>query len=166
MEYVQARRLAGELHKITISPETHDQSVWAHAQLDPTKTPVTACGTTGCLAGNAVLNAGYPLAWFKSDKYDENVGRFVPVWKADDCILPNGEHRTISTAARDLFGLTSGQASRLFEPDNSVADLWDLAIDYSGGHISVHDVIEAFQARAERVKKDQREIFLAAIEKF
>lgn len=164
MDYTQAHKLKAELHKITVSPETHNQSVWAQTKLNPDNAPGTACGTTGCLAGNAVLAEGYKLDWFKSEHYDDNQGKWSPIWKADNCVLPNGDGRSISSAARDLFGLTPGQASRLFEPDNSVADLWDLAIDYSDGHISVHDVVEAFQARAERVKADAHKVFLAALE--
>lgn len=155
MDMFQAQRLVRELTDITVHPEKHDQTAWARSTAqDPTK---TACGTVGCLAGNAVINAGHKLHW-------EHVGwGDHPEWVAH-YIEPEQKGqpvtRLIREEARDLFGLTSDEAESLFDQDNTVPNMWSQAIEFADGYIDMFDVVNAYtqraQARYTQGRKDER----------
>lgn len=165
MKYIEARRLAAELRNIVLNPETHNQENWAMATSDPRKnSDRTACGTTGCLAGNAVINAGYKPDWRKDEVYDYSTNTFSNQWYASTCIMPNGTSVYIRDTAMDLFGLSSGEARELFEASNSVRRLWELAIRYSDGFITIADVIEAYTARVQKVQDDFKATLVTALE--
>lgn len=160
MDYYQAQRLVKELHDIVVNPETHDQTMWVQADEKPIEG--SACGTTGCLAGNAVLRAGYPLQWEQGSVWDAASGKYVYKWLAHNCQV-DGERVPIRDAAEDLFGLTRSQTEVLFDEKNTVADLWDFAIRYSNGYIRTKDVVGAYEERAARVESDLKAKVRAAL---
>lgn len=68
----------------------------------------TACGTTLCLAGKVVVDAGYELIWGKLGDAVRN---------PQTCTPPGGgESLRISTAARGLLGLVKEESHLLFTP--------------------------------------------------
>ncbi len=155
MDYTQAMRLVRELRDITLHPEKHDQATWIEAEKNPELNPISACGTTGCLAGNAVLNSGAKLVWSAVEKYDDRQGRWVPSgrFKAADCVV-DGSLMSVSRRARELFGLSGSEADRMFDPDNSIQRLWELAIDFSEGMVDPSDALAAF-GQALRLKDNK-----------
>lgn len=137
-----------ELRHATIYPEKHDQSVW-FKQIDGVAGAEPACGTFGCLAGNTILHSGEKLDW-----------RFMPedteTWGYDYLTpdevkeLPEtveghwtAEHTASGESAfdrgRELLGLTRHQADKLFEGDNTLDILWELAEEMTLGEISSWD---------------------------
>lgn len=92
------------------------------------------CGTTGCFAGTAVLNAGY-RPWFGGP--DENHAAFVQVdanhrfaWLVGDVHIA-----AVEDVAIELLGLTQEQANRLFYWENTLADLWEHAAVLTDGAV-------------------------------
>lgn len=114
MNTSQTERLARALAHTTIYPEQHDQD---------TILEVGECGTVACLAGRVVLQAGYTPGqrWMGTDH----------------CFTADPGDRYILDLARELLGLTGDQASDLFAPNNTLADLWNLAHEFSDGDIAV-----------------------------
>lgn len=91
---------------IEAHPEEWDQQLWA-TKLD--------CGTAYCMAGHAVVRAGYSIRW--EDSLD---GRRV----GNTCVDPvNGQVWSIETLARSLLGLTPTEALYLFAASNDLDDL-------------------------------------------
>lgn len=64
----------------------------------------TECGTTACIAGHALIDAGYKV---KSEK--------GPGWKPAKFFAPDGREVEPEAAGRKLLGLTARQAARLFD---------------------------------------------------
>lgn len=164
MSFAAARRLVDELTKITVNPELHDQVVWTEAEKDPNKTPESECGTVGCLAGNAVITAKFPLIWQEVENYNTDTDRYEVKWRAHDCKV-DGVIETIENAARNLFELTHSEARDLFDQDNSLTDLWEKAIEYGNRWIGVTDVVNAFQRRVAKVKSESVKALSEALEK-
>ena len=161
MDYEQAERLRDELVRITLNPEVHDQEVWVEAKTDPRKLgDLSACGTTGCLAGNAVVSAGLQLEWTAKESYDAIQARYVSTgtYQAVHCRDTDGTVKSIATKARELFGLSYEEADLMFSPYNSVPELWRLAIEFSNGQISYQDALAAYETRAQRVEAKVRAI--------
>lgn len=73
------------------------------------------CGTAMCLAGFVVTLAGYE-----------------PTYDAAYCALPGKYKVTVSDTAQQLLGLSDLQAGRLFAPNNTAADIRELAEAYAG----------------------------------
>lgn len=129
---VDVAALRAALDYVTDHPHRWRQSTWLHR---------TWCGTTGCLAGNVVLNAGYRPYW---DRYDRarSVTSFVEV----DPTGPDRRYalhdvRTgawfadVGDVARRLLGLTGPEAACLFAPFNTLDDLWSLAGRLTDGRV-------------------------------
>lgn len=108
------RLLQAELEFVTAHPEQHDQTTWARR---------TDCGTACCLAGWTVIHAGFDLAWVRSS--DEGV---VALWLATHDI-------TIREQAIILLGLSDDDAHRLFNQDNTLADLWQIGYAITRGAV-------------------------------
>lgn len=104
--------LRDTLEHVTAHRDELDQSEWAWK---------TACGTTMCLGGHAVVRAGHQIQW--------NVWSF-----AAGCVTSG---RSISEVAREVLDLTEDQADRLFAAGNSLVDLWRLASEFTDGRIQV-----------------------------
>jgi hypothetical protein len=143
---INTRKLRTQLRNLTIHPEKHDQGTWAKVIVDENQIDVkprpSACGSFGCLAGNTVLAEGHGLYWEGSFLTDQD-GTSKAVWSAD-YIDEDGERGAyIATAAREILGLDYEQASALFSGANSQADLWNLAIVFTEGDISLYDYLDA-----------------------
>lgn len=165
MTYAQAAILIRELRDITVNPEKHDQTVWSRADKDPTVNPVTACGTTGCLAGNAMINAGWKLVWEKRQNFNSDTGKFDEEWVANYAMDPaSGRERHIQSAFLERVGLANREDGyKITESENTLADLWRIAIDASEGLITVDDLVSAFRARELKVEKDTKDRILKAL---
>ena len=155
---LNVERLLEELRFITANPDKHDQAVWAQArteapapeEADPWNTPLpprpSACGSFGCLAGNtAIHEPGVELDWYTESYFFEN-GKKIQLWQADNilnetvkvedwCGRDYLEPKSIKIKAQELLGLTPHQAGVLFDGDNTLDDLWELADKFSGGEI-------------------------------
>lgn len=176
MTFEQADFLRKELEKVTHNPENHDQSVWFAVPRGPDedaqpKAAGSSCGSKGCLAGNAVVHAGFELDFYKEMIFRDGV--YEPVWLAEFVKGEkdgNGRQVSIAEKARELFGLRPWQSQELFEPYNSVERLWELAIDYSGGMISMSEAFRALRVgRAnaiEKAKADVRDEITTAIQNY
>lgn len=148
MNNEQADRLRSELTRITMNPEAHDQAVWMEAEKDPTQYPQTACGTTGCLAGNAVLHAGDKLLWEPKMRYDYDTDQYVQSGKFEARLCQvEGVTRSVASRAGELFGLSDFQRDEMFAAHNSIADLWSFAIEFSDGRIDVQDALDVYASR-------------------
>lgn len=80
---------------IETHPEEHDQNAWGHR---------TACGTTACAAGHAIILAGYSPIWETSA--DDQTGAWM--------MGVEGFGRFVGDVAQDLLGLSGREALRLF----------------------------------------------------
>lgn len=118
---VNVELLRRVLEHITAHPETWNQGVWAAG--------AKGCGTAYCAAGHAVVMTGHKIDW--ASAYD-GVAEFV----IDEGITNPAWHPTISEVAEAELGLTYEQAEELFEGDNTLAELWDLAEQFTDGAIT------------------------------
>lgn len=112
------------LEHITEHPEEWSQAEWAIQ---------SACGTRCCLAGTAVTLAGYEIDWHDVDD-EVNVAGYV---KTDDPLLAETGAVHIAEAATRELNLPDWAAARLFHGGNDLADLWQLASEYTGGAIEI-----------------------------
>lgn len=114
----------------------HDQGNWGEGILSPTPewrkdtdglAYAVVCPTAGCVAGNIVaMNGDQFVIGMAPEFVKANVHRKMEVqvqecWSADDGI------HTIPGRARELAGLTPGEATRLFNGDNDVDDIVNIA---------------------------------------
>jgi hypothetical protein len=128
---INTERLLEELRFITLHPEKHNQSLWAEAVTPKGKRP-SACGSFGCLAGNAVIHEGHDLLWKKEDEtWDDKAQKWRQTWIADNVAgvvegiqEPDPE---IEVVARNIFGLTFEQGEILFDGDNTRDRIWECA---------------------------------------
>jgi hypothetical protein len=109
----------------TNHPDEHEQSVWAQR---------TWCGTAYCLAGRAVVEAGHDISWAEADLdifgggQHTTDGRDIELVAVEELGLPVDPNR----APDDPNYL-----SPLFDEDNTLADLWRIASELTGGEIEV-----------------------------
>lgn len=111
------------LAHIEAHPEAWEQSVWAVRGLD-------GCGTALCFAGHAVTLSGLELSWV--DEYEDGYGNdddeyWTPARQVANNVRVDPDSRlhgySIRYAAADLLGLNDEQAYRLFEGNNTLAEL-------------------------------------------
>lgn len=102
------------LEHVTEHPEEHNQGTWASR---------TGCGTTGCLAYWIATFAGHKVAWMRP-----LIGVELACFTTQD--KPIGQ-----VAAREA-GLSPAQAKQLFNGNNTIDDLWNLASEYTDGEIA------------------------------
>ena len=114
---VNALVLRKELEYITAHRNEWDQSRWLSV------TRATACGTVGCLAGNAVLHAGWVPATVNGAVDVTQLSAETQLEYVSD-----GQHvLTVRNVARDELGLEHWQATLLFNGSNSLLTLWIIA---------------------------------------
>lgn len=132
---IDVSRLRKELEHITAHRDEWRQSTWLE------RSPTSACGTVGCLAGNTALHAGYEFVWD-----NRNWAAFVETTDGA---------RPIPEVAQELLGLTDEQASDLFWTGNKLHDLWTLAEIYTGGEITTPDDVRAEYRRDESSRPER-----------
>lgn len=109
------------LEHITAHPDEHNQNDWA------ARGP--ACGTAMCLAGHAVVQGGYALAWRRA-------APTYPVLGVREVASETTDGLDVSELAQELLGLTSWEAGRLFFDAESLDDLWRIASELTDGRVS------------------------------
>lgn len=127
---------------ITEHPEVHNQGEWLRETGwvggTSESRPVVvddarpwACGTVGCLAGNAVLLSGrYPLRIQPHGGHVDVLSRGV--WSLLE--------RVAGELARDLLGLTDDQAEYAFDAWRTLVDLWVVAERVTEGRVTPNQV--------------------------
>lgn len=150
------RRLSAALTEITTHPERWDQGVWALVEeatledlrgtLDRHEWP---CGTFACLAGTVVIQGGYAEARDDSRLH----GSFYLVISEAGCdelrdhpwAMRNWNNPQIDFGglAALLCGLTLEQSGQLFDSDNELRTLWQLATVISHGRITLPAELDA-----------------------
>lgn len=177
---VNVEKLHEELRFLTINPDKWNQGLWVKVEQVERPGRPSACGSFGCLAGNTVVHEDMELLWYEDeetvwvrDKHGDMVwdrnGNPIPTrnedgttkrvvfWHADDTIVGVDEDgvpivRSIHDAARDELGLNEHQAGKLFSPDNTESELWDLAEKLTLGEISSWDYDRALRDRDYQAK--------------
>lgn len=143
--------LLEELTRLTVYPDKWGQGDWAKAI--GISRP-SACGSRGCLAGNTVIYKGMELDWHQHEFRTELVdGIPMPIWIADNVTEEYGGE-SIRYNARKLLGLTTWQADKLFDGDNSRDELWAWAEKISAGEINGNHY---YQAKLEAEKQRRLE---------
>ena len=172
MSNIKSRELLRQLRKLTVHPDQHDQGVWVKATTEGTPETAprpSACGSFGCLAGNAVLASGKELYWERQGFGTNAEGKDIVRWIADYVQGPGDElGRSIADEAQALLGLDDDQARMLFSGSNTREDLWHLAIEYTHGElypITLHDYVSALAEADEMAKAQQAEREAVAKEK-
>jgi hypothetical protein len=102
------------MKQIETYPETWRQSCWGYQ---------AACGTSHCLAGWVVAQAGGQMVWWGAPDGDEGDSHVALV--AEDVVMPGmGEPAIpIDLAALRLLDISVGDANALFHPHNTLDDL-------------------------------------------
>lgn len=111
------------LEHISEHPEEHDQGTWAER---------TACGTTMCMAGHAVVMAGHQISW-PGTLDDESSADFV----TEPIVVDNETTRRIPAVAAHELGLTEEQKDAFFYESGTIEDLWREAHIYTDGEIEI-----------------------------
>ncbi len=89
------------------------------------------CGTACCLAGYVVLAHGDTFANTVNEQSNRQAGDVVSVtW----CIDSEGEAHPIGERARELMGISQGDASVLFDGNNEVWHIRDFAREIAAKH--------------------------------
>jgi hypothetical protein len=111
------------LEHITTDPGLWDQACWASR---------SACGTTCCLAGHAVILAGGQLDFesHSAMRVDADHTETGHGYGRD------GRHGPIEHLAQAELGLDTDQAARLFHGENTLPELWALAGELTSGDIT------------------------------
>lgn len=125
---VNALLLRKELEHITAHPDEWNQSFWI------ARSTRTACGTSGCLAGNTVLHAGWQVSTTTGKLVDV---RDWPSHTAFDTVTRNHVTRCVKSAARHELGLTPAETRVLFDAANQLIDLWVIAELITNGEVEV-----------------------------
>ncbi len=120
MTGVNVPLLRKTLEHITAHPEEHIQSTWALKR---------DCGTACCLAGWAVQFAGHEIDWSR--------GILCEGGGLDSVNVKGMGRTTIDLVAEDVLGLPMDWASRLYRATNTLADLWQLASEFTDGEIEI-----------------------------
>lgn len=112
-DYELAQKLRA-LQNWALTSEEYNQRVWAKL-LGPTPD----CGTTMCLAGKVVHDAGYKLLFF-------------PPGDAFSCSLTDGnDTENIDERAQKILGLTDREADLLFHSEDEYGAIRkELALDF------------------------------------
>lgn len=138
--------LRDTLERSTAFPKVHNQATWlvprdgidvfyAHPiAFDPARP--TACGTVGCVAGNAVLLSG---------RYELRVNGKFDGLEYEVQVKVNNEWYFIDRWASDIAGtlleLTSEWTDALFDGQRTLAELWLLVEELTGSAITPPDAL-------------------------
>lgn len=134
-DQVNVPLLRKTLEHITEHPEEWEQGAWAMRN---------SCGTACCLAGTAVVLAGHKLQWEDCERGDYL--DFANCVETDDPMLRDTDAVSIPVVAQRELNLPDFASTRLFSANNSLADLWALAEDVTGGAIVMSEETTAQHA--------------------
>ena len=101
---------------IEANPEKHNQAMWATQ---------TDCGTTMCLAGVIVSQAGAQI-------------KFATRTETATCVTKDGEERSIPDYAAELLGVDfyGTIQTRLFYANNTLAEIKSIVKDVANGDLT------------------------------
>lgn len=136
------RRLNAEEVTAKTSPLEHDQNLWAFGTIDKSIEPLTweidggkfaynvICPSSGCVAGNIILTAGeqFVVPKFKGIELMD-----VP-FMAETCWSPENGFHNIDDRAEELAGLDHSEAVDLFDGDNDIDRIVDVAYQIAFNH--------------------------------
>lgn len=104
------------LKQIEAEPERWNQRDWATITAIKTKSGAGACGTAFCVGGWAVLLSG------------EYEIKFTGWSSTENCVqIETGEELYIETQAQELLGLTHLEAAMLFDSENDLVTVYEVA---------------------------------------
>jgi hypothetical protein len=130
---IDVARLRKGLEFAHAHPEEHDQSSWAEKYAVD-----TTCGTTMCLAGTVVFQAGYNFNW--PDFTDGELAKRGGIVATGSAVDPKtGEVVEIEDKARELLGLDPLQAGELFYTADTIQELYRFANRFTDGEIEIPD---------------------------
>lgn len=113
-------------HTVNV-PELRKQLEWAESHPDDWDQDKyvqrTSCGTTYCIAGKTVADHGWEFLWQAAD--------------SPSYCTKNGQGLSIEEAAAGILGLGEDEADLLFEFDNNLPRLWELAAEFTNGDIQI-----------------------------
>lgn len=122
---VNVVRLREQLEFVTRNSKHHKQGVWLE------RTGKSACGTFGCLAGWTAYNYAFD--------------RLVPtvITHSGGCLIeynpPDGDWYALGA---ELLDLDLDTAESLFDSDNTLWDLWNIANIITDGAIEIPAEVE------------------------
>lgn len=153
MNEINESRLRMAIDAIAQRPKSWDQGVWGHysetlaERLVEAKIPNrdymmlpegVTCGTTMCLAGQVVSQAGLPLLWWEDDP------------DADLCLDPEtDEVFEIMAKAQELLGLTDQQAQHVFAGE---------AAKYTWEELASGEAYSSEETREDDIERFKRNI--------
>jgi hypothetical protein len=132
----QVARLRKALEFCKDNPEEHDQRYWA------AQTPY-GCGTTMCLAGTVLHQAGYEFVW-RDSAYDLNAAGNPTAARA---ALNGGPVVDIQREAQRLLGISNWAVHRLFTFSATIRDLYMIAQLVTDGEIEIPIDVNKFDNR-------------------
>jgi hypothetical protein len=130
--------LFDELVFVTMNPDKWNQRTWISPVSSADKNPPeNACGSFGCLAGNAVVHAGFTIAW-ASALPDRRL------WRADGVVnepalaaLGDAPVLDFDDVANYIFGIPSSSESYgMYNGGNELGELWRWACTLTEGEIT------------------------------
>jgi len=115
---INAKLLQDTLVHIKEHPEQHDQRHWG---------VMTACGTTFCFAGTALLLAGYTPVWGDTEDGEILLWGWIPPEgeSYEEASWLDGTVGTTAKTANTELGISAVSASQLFYMCKTVEDLED-----------------------------------------
>lgn len=149
------QRLKNALLEDTNNTDHWDQGVWTVIRSGQASDVMAAierhewpCGTSACLAGTIIIQAGF----IQPGARDAVLGEYCLMlsdegqalllaspWCQRNWIEPQMDFGGLAAL---LAGLNIDQASRLFYNDNGLRELWDLVCEYTNGRVALPDELE------------------------
>jgi len=154
------------LAEVVAHPEHHDQAFWSTlapgselldastklrdliaaagiAQNDVVPLEIS-CGTSSCLAGIAVEQAGYLFTFDGANRIMSYVRHVDPVTGQ-----PDSEMEYAPNVADRLFDLDTTQSRVLYDADNRKVDLWAAAFAITSGELDLSPAIDEFSVKLD-----------------
>lgn len=129
-----AERLLDVLTFLEEHPERHDQEVWIGD---------AGCGTVACLAGWTCLRNGYV------EKITESSLTGTVHWGVYLDSDPTGFPTPVLEVAMDILELSYEDAHQIFDGDNTLEVLWEIADEITDGEVSRLRAEDAERGRSE-----------------
>lgn len=169
--------LRKELEYITANRVQWDQSTWISRG---------SCGTTACLAGNTVINAGYLPVYARHGLRTDLVTTNRDLVRAGPLHVllqefDDDQVESVRDVAQRLLGLDDAEANLLFDGGSNLYELWAIAAELTRGEIeipaSVSEEHEAFSVvptgtdvrrreNARRLLQRERESYAEFVNKY